>query len=165
MSDAVREFQDALIVERVVLAAKGPTFVARTASAESADSEAAKATSRTDRSTHDTVVEYAVRTMMKGKSPTSAAKDTVKKLSGSENMFFGPGITLIDPKTLEGALWDRMVKFTVDRVHRIKPGMEHYALDGTIQHFNQAPGLRAELKKRVLAKAGNLFPNDDAKGV
>lgn len=120
--------------------------------------------SEQDRSTHPTVVEYAVQTMMKGKTPENAAKDTAKKFSGSENMFFGPGISKIDPKTLSEALWVRLVQFTVSAMGRIKPGMEHFALGGTIQHFHQGTRVRAELKKRVITElGGDPFPNDDGK--
>lgn len=114
-----------------------------------------------DRSTHPTVIEYAVQTLFKGKSPEVAAKDTAKKLSGSENMFFGPGVSLIDPKKLAEALWGRLVSFTIQGMKKIKPGMEHFALDGTVQHFRQAPRIRTELKNRVTkALGGEPFPND-----
>ena len=121
-------------------------------------------TMSTDRSSHPTVVEYAVQTMIKrGKSPSAAAKDTVKKHHGTENMFFGPGPTEIDATALENALWDRMVEATIRSMGQIKEGKEHYALDGTLQHFNQKQNVRAELKKRVIEKLGrDPFTNDDA---
>jgi hypothetical protein len=44
----------------------------------------------------------------------------------------------------------------------IRPGREHYALDGTLLQFSQKPTLRKELKARVLEKLrSNPFPNDD----
>ena len=117
----------------------------------------------TDRSTHETVVEYAARTMMKGKSPAVAAKDTAKKFSGYENMFFGPGVSYIDPQKLEEALWNRLSDFALTGAKRMRPGMEHFALDSTVQHFRQTPGVRKKLKARIIELAGgaNLFPNDD----
>jgi hypothetical protein len=109
------------------------------------------------------VVEYAIQTMIKrGKSPSAAAKDTVKKHHGTSNMFFGPGTTSIDAALLENAIWNRLVDVTISGMGRIKEGMEHFALDGTIQHFNQKPAIRAELKRRVVAKLGrDPFTNDD----
>jgi hypothetical protein len=115
-----------------------------------------------DRSDHPTVVEYAVRTMMKGKSPASAAKDTVKKLSGSENIFFGPGVTTIDPKKLEDALWARLVACAIHSMKHIREGKEHFALDGTLSHFDQKPSMRKELKRRTIEALGyNPFVHDD----
>ena len=117
----------------------------------------------TDRSTNPNVVEYAIQTMIKrGKNPNAAAKDTVKKHNGTENVFFGPGITSIDTATLENALWNRLVDFTIIGMGRIKEGKEHFALDGTLQHFNQNRSIRAELKSRVIEKLGrDPFTNDD----
>ena len=114
-----------------------------------------------DKSTNPTVVEYAVQYLFKGKSPATAAKETAKKLSGSENLFLGPGITSIDPKKLEAAIWDRLVEFTITNLKRNKAGFEHYALNGTILNFRQKPQIRAELKKRVIKEMGHdPFPND-----
>ena len=109
----------------------------------------------TDRSTHPTVVEYAVQTMIKrGAGPAAAAKDTVKKLSGYENLFLGPGVSIIEPLPLESALWDRLVDFTINGIQKIKPGFEHYALDGTVSHFRQRPSVRPKLKEAVIDKLG-----------
>ena len=115
-----------------------------------------------DRSTNTTVVEYAVRTMMKGKSPSVAAKDTAKKFSGFENMFFGPGVSYIDPQKLEEALWERLSEFTMVATTKMRPGMEHFALDGTVSYFRQAPAIRKKLKAKIIALAGGVdpFPND-----
>jgi len=116
----------------------------------------------TDRSTNPTVVEYAAQTMMKGKSPAAAAKDTAKKFDGFENMFFGPGIARVDAKVLEEALWERLVDFVIKNMAKMKEGMGHFALDGTMDHFKQKPPVRREVKKRITAKlGGNPFPNDD----
>lgn len=105
-----------------------------------------------DRSTHPTVVEYGVHEMMKRKSPKAAAAITAKKLAGYENIFIGSGIVEIDAAALEMALWDRMVDFTISSMAKILPGKEHYALDGTVMHFGQKSSVRAELKRRVIAK-------------
>ena len=65
--------------------------------------------SSVDRSTDDTVVEYAMRLVFKGKSPSAAAKATSKKLSGGTNIFLGGGVTTVNPESLEAAIWDRFV--------------------------------------------------------
>ena len=109
----------------------------------------------TDRSDHPNVVEYAVRSMFKGQTIVRAAKSTAKKLSGSENMFFGSGVTVITPKRLEEALWSRLVGAVTAFLPKIKPGMEHFALDGVLQQFNQPATMRVELKRRVVAELGN----------
>lgn len=143
MSDGtVRDFKDALLVRNVV----------------------ARSVQATDRSTNSTVVEYAVQTMMKKrKSPAAAAKDTAAKHNGSENMFFGPGVVEIDPKKLEEAIWDRMVDYAIKGMSKMKEGMGHFALDGTMDLFKQkTPSVRAELKKRVIQQLGNdPFANDN----
>ena len=115
-----------------------------------------------DRSTNATVIEYAVQDLMKGMSPAAAAKHTTKKLGGTDNFFLGPGVSVIDVKTLEAALWDRLTEFAAKRVTSFKEGKEHYALDGTIQHFHQKPTIRARLKTSVIMKLGrNPFTADD----
>lgn len=114
-------------------------------------------------STDETIVEYGVQMMMKNKSPSAAARATVKKLHGFQNLFVGGGAEPvdIDAEELEEALWGRLVAFTTAAIPRIKPGKEHYAIDGTIQHFSQKPSIRAELKKRIVATLGSdPFPND-----
>jgi hypothetical protein len=116
----------------------------------------------TDRSTNPTVVEYAVQDLFKGKSPAAAAKATAKKLSGHENFFLGTGVSTIDPQALEAALWDRLATFAAKDVASLKIGKEHYALGGTLQHFNQKPALRARLKAAVIAQLGrDPFTADD----
>lgn len=117
----------------------------------------------TDRSTNPNVVEYARRTLTSGKrkrmSPKLAAEDTAKKFSGFENMFFGPGITLIDAKVLEDALWDQMVDKTIAIARDQKE--PQYAAMSTLQgmglmdaSFKVDPKLESELKKRTIAKLG-----------
>jgi hypothetical protein len=124
-----------------------------------------------DRSTNPTVVEYAVQDLFKGKSLAVAAKRTVEKLSNSENMFLGPGVTVIDAAQLEAALWDRLAESVVKSLPRLAPGKEHYALDGTLGYFKQfklgtkpKPAVRARLKKLVITKLGyDPFTSDDVK--
>ena len=114
-----------------------------------------------DRSTNKIVVEYAVRQMMKKQSPRTAARSTAKRLNGDENVFIGPGTVEIDPAMLETALWDRLAAFVADAMLKVRSGFEHYALDGTILHFNQKPTMRAELNRRVISKLGaDPFLND-----
>ena len=115
-------------------------------------------------SLHENLVEYAVRTMMKGNSPATAAKKTAAHFNGTTNMFLGPDVVDVDPAELEDALWGRMADFAIAAVAKIKPGKEHYALGGTINHYGQArfKKTRAELKERILEKLGyDLFVNDD----
>ena len=102
-----------------------------------------------DRSDNPTVVEYAVQSMFKGKSLKAAAKSTAQKFDGYENMFFGPGISRIDASKLEDALWGRLVDATLLSQSHFKPGMEHFALEATLQHFRQKPTMLKELEKRV----------------
>lgn len=107
-----------------------------------------------DRSQHPTVVEYGVREMMKGKSPRAAARATERKLSGYENIFLGPGIAHIDPSVLEDELWNRLADFTIEGMRHYREGKEHYAIDATLQHFQQKPRIRSQLKKLVVVKLG-----------
>ena len=111
-----------------------------------------------------TVVEYAVQEMFKKKSPNAAAKATAKKLGGFANVFVGGGSEPldIDVKELEEALWDRMANYVASSIPRFRAGKEHYALGGTISHFQQKPTIRAELKRRVIAALGaDPFIQDD----
>lgn len=112
-----------------------------------------------------TVVEYAAITMLKGKSPSASAKATAKKFNGTQNYFIGSAHTVdIDADELEEALWERLVGNVTASIPRIKPGKEHYALDGVLQQFKQKPTLRAELKRRVIeAVGGDPFPHDEVK--
>jgi hypothetical protein len=120
----------------------------------------------TDRSTHPTVVEYAVQTMIqKHYGPAAAAKDTAKRLSGHENMFLGSGITTVDPVLIEAALWDRVVDYTIRQIPKLREGKEHYALDFAVQQYSQKPSVRAKIKAAVIAKLGrNPFVSDDQPG-
>lgn len=110
-----------------------------------------------DRSTHSTVVEYAIQELFKNKTPKKAAEITAKKLSGGPNMFLGvhpPDVVKIDPRLLEDAVWDQMIDLVLKGVASFKADKVHWALDSAIQHFRQKPNQRAELKRRVIARLG-----------
>lgn len=120
-----------------------------------------------DKSTHPTVLDYAVVYMQKGKSPSVAAKLTAEKLSGGTNYFLGNGVVSIDPKVLEDALWDRMANDVITAMPKFKEGKEDFALGGTLDLYGQAKGpmrtinpkQEAELRKRVVKKLGrDPFP-------
>lgn len=118
----------------------------------------------TDRSTHPTVVEYAIQFLFKRKNPKSAATETAKRLSGYENLFLGPGVSTIDPGKLEDAVWDRLADFVIQSIKKTKSGMEHFALDGAIANFNQSSSVRKKLKSIVEKKVGHdVFKNDTVK--
>ena len=116
-----------------------------------------------DYSRDETVVEYAVQSMMKGKSLRAAASSTAKKFNGTQNMFIGSMDDIsIDAKELEAALWGRLVGFATASIPKMKPGKEHFVLLGTLQHFRQKPAMRAELKEKIVSALGtNPFPYDD----
>lgn len=59
----------------------------------------------TDRSAHPNVVEYALINARKGMALPAAISRAVKKLSGFNNMFLGPGISIITKKGLEDAIY------------------------------------------------------------
>jgi hypothetical protein len=114
----------------------------------------------TDRSTHPTVVEYAVQDLFKGKSLAAAANRAAKKFSGGENMFFGSGVTLIDPRALEAALWNRLAEHAAKSISKYPSNAEGW-LNGTLQHFGQTPfggqskpALVTKLKALVIEKLG-----------
>lgn len=108
-----------------------------------------------DQSEHPVVVEYAIRELFKGKSVESAAKHTVKKLSGFENFFLGSGIVKIDPKKLTDAIYQRLVDAVIEGIGRVKPGKEDYALDGVVANFKQSTKVRNILKNMVVKKIGH----------
>ena len=117
-----------------------------------------------DRSDSPTVVEYAVQDLFKGRTPKAAANATAKKLSGHENFFLGPGVTVIDPKKLEAALWDRMAEYASKSAVKFKPEKNHYALGGTLSFYKQPvkPEVRSRLKQLVIEKLGHdPFLQDD----
>lgn len=130
-----------------------------------------------DRSNHPNVVQYAVITLMKGKTPASAAKSTAKKLSGVDNMFLGPGISLVDPVALENAIYEYMVQHSLTAGQ--KPGGKYGMLNNhsapysralverytqsTLAYFQQERSTKAqlaveaELLKRTLSRLGSAF--------
>lgn len=111
----------------------------------------------TDRSTHSTVVEYAVQNLFKRQGPKKAAENTVKSLAGSPNMMLGvysPDVVKIDQARLEEELWERLVDNAIKGMARLKPDKLHFAIDGTVLHFHQGPTTRKELKRRVIARLG-----------
>lgn len=110
---------------------------------------------------------------MKGKSPSSAAKYTADHFAGSTNLFIAGGAEVIQVSAdeLETALWNRMVANVLQNIDRIKPGYEHYALDGAMLHFGQVEAgkkptkastqRRQVLKTMVMQSLGsNPFTND-----
>ncbi len=114
-----------------------------------------------DRSTHPTVVEYAIRELFKGKSPAAAARFTEKKLSGARNVFLGPGVSTVSAPALEAAIWDELRDIVINGLPNVKPGFEHFVLYGTLERFKQKESLRGKLKAMVVKKMGRVpFPND-----
>jgi hypothetical protein len=110
-----------------------------------------------DRSQNVTVVEYAVQNLFKHQSPKKAAENTAKRLGGSPNMLLGvhpPSVVYIDQEQLEEALWDRLVDTVIKGIPKFKPDKANWSLNGTLLHFHQRPALRAELKRRVIARLG-----------
>lgn len=114
-------------------------------------------------SKHPTFVEYAVHSLFKGQSPKRAALTTAQKHNNTTNLLIGSEDSIeINPKELEEAIWDRLVNYTLVAIAHIKPGKEHYALEGTLLNFNQKAKLRDELKTRIISSTGtNPFPYDD----
>lgn len=125
-------------------------------------------TASSDRSTHPTVVEYAMQEIMKKKvAPETAAKTTAVKHSGSENMFFGPGVSTIEPRVLTEAIYERFVDLVTQSLPRVKEGMGHFALDGALQTYYGWPlrpaakKARVKIKNLVIRRLGkDPFPND-----
>ncbi len=117
-------------------------------------------------SRNNTVVEYGAREMMKGKTPSTAAKSTVKKLNGHSNFLIDTtSATDIDESELEEVLWDRLVDYTIKGIDKMRAGKEHFALDSAVQHFTQTrfKKVRPELKRRVVERLGHdPFTQDDA---
>lgn len=106
------------------------------------------AESGTDHSEHPTVVEYAVRFLFKKKSPAVAAKMTAQRLGGAPNTFIGGGITpvQIDPKKLENAIYERMVKRALE-LDDVEKGIR-----ATLFQFSQSgKRVEKELTRRVMA--------------
>lgn len=110
-----------------------------------------------DCSSNSTVVEYAVQNLFKRQSPRKASENTAKSLSGSPNLFLGvhpPHVVQIDPAKLEEAIWGRLVDSVIQGIESFRVEKAHYALDATLNHFEQRPTLRKELKRRVIERLG-----------
>ena len=115
-----------------------------------------------DHSTNENVVEYAVQNLFKRMGVEKSAKVTAEKLSGGTNAFIGGGheTVSIDPKKLEGAIWDRLVKYTLKGMERMKPGKEDFAFFGTVDYFNLGKKDQKALKTLVEKAWGQKFPGD-----
>ena len=102
-----------------------------------------------DHSHNDTVVEYAVRYLFKGKSVARAAQETARKLSGSTNLFIGGGVeeVVIDPSRLEDAIWARLVEQARKNLARVRPGAEDFAIGGVVDYFRLGKADEAKLHK------------------
>lgn len=111
-----------------------------------------------DHSTHPTVVEYAVRFLFKRKGPAAAAKATVKKLNGYTNYFIDTRPTSINAKTLEDAIWDRLLNKVQKNIATFKPGSESYALGAVVDYFKLGKADAAKLKKLVKSRLGVTVP-------
>lgn len=118
------------------------------------------ANSAGDQSRDETVVEYAVQEIIKRKStPRTAAKSVAAQFNGTTNIFINSARPIsIDEHKLEEAIWDRFVELARVSIPKMKAGMEHFAIDGTVQHYysweKPKPAIRAELKKRIIKALG-----------
>ena len=111
-----------------------------------------------DDSTNGTVVEYAVLNLFKRMSVEKAARVTAEKLSGKSNIFIGGGITSIDPKRLETAIWDRLIRHTMKGIAMEKSGKEEYALINTVDKFLLGKKDQKTLKSLVESEWGQKLP-------
>jgi len=108
-----------------------------------------------DRSVNPTVIQYAIQSMLKGKSVSAAAKYTAKKLSGKDNFFIGTGISIINATTLEAALLDYMADEVIKNLKTLKEGQEYTALISVLNTFNQDEKVGKQLKGVVTKKLGS----------
>ena len=119
-----------------------------------------------DRTTNSTVIQYAVQSILKGKSVKAAAAHAAKNFSGSSNMFLGPGINFVDADGLEAALWDYLADNTIENLGRVKAGAEDFALGSTLSLFFGLDAAkqdknRPKLKALVISRLGhNPFKAD-----
>ena len=99
-----------------------------------------------------------MQNLFKRQGPRKAAENTAKSLAGHPNMMLGvygpPNVVAIDPAQLEEAVWERLVDLTLKSMAHYQTDKAHWALDSTVQRFNQGAGTRKELKKRVIARLG-----------
>lgn len=118
-------------------------------------------------SLNQTVVQYAVQEMFKGKSPAVAARNTAQRLNGGTNMFIDSAHEVgIDPTELEDALWKNMADYAT--AYPIKPGDERNVARGTLMYFKQwswgkPPKTKLEDKLMLyMAKPQQHTPNHSA---
>lgn len=94
-----------------------------------------------DKTTHPSVVEYAMISVLKGKSPAAAAKQAVTKLAGRTNLFLGPGRVAIDADRLEEQLYKRMADSVVASIKQHPPRPDRdVSILGHIGRFFPRPG-------------------------
>lgn len=123
-----------------------------------------KASEGVDRSTDNTVVEYAMREVFKGKTPRLAAKYTAKKIAGGENIFLGPGVSVIDEKVLEDAIWERFLG--VVGTGKARGWSNEDAADSALQTMlpgwdDKTSAFRAKLLPELIKRAGALSASLD----
>lgn len=121
---------------------------------------------RNPHSTDKTVVEYAMQSVLKGRSVATAAKATAKKLSGGTNYFIGGGgaVVSIDPKKLEEALWERIVdqclKWLPDMVGReddvfSTAAIRYEQVSSPESGWKPNEKFVKELRKRIIMRLGH----------
>lgn len=113
-----------------------------------------------DNSTDEIVVEYAIQNLFKRMGVEKAARVTAEKLSGKKNLFIGGGggTVVIDPKRLEWAIWDRLVRHTMKGISWVKPGKEDVAFLGTVDNFRLGKKDQKTLKPLVENAWGRKLP-------
>jgi hypothetical protein len=118
--------------------------------------------SKVDHSAHPTVVEYAVREMLKGKKgPVASARFTAKNLNGYDNMFIDTtGPVSIDPKKLEAEIWGRLIDQVKKNIDSFKPGKQDMALGAAADFFKLGKRDEAKLKKLASKRLGVKFTED-----
>jgi hypothetical protein len=133
-----------------------------------------KGSTAVDRSTDETVMEYAKQFLLKKKVKTiaAAARSTAKRLSGGENMMLGPGVTIIDAKKLEATLsayirdygnqngiWMAQHTFNLSDDEAAKLGISGSVraglmLSAGMKYDPENPAHRQELADKMKAKLG-----------
>lgn len=113
-----------------------------------------------DNSTDEIVVEYAIQNLFKRMGVEKAARVTAEKLSGKKNLFIGGGggTVVIDPKRLEWAIWDRLVRHTLKGISWVKTGKEDVAFLGTVDNFRLGKKDQKTLKPLVENAWGRKLP-------
>lgn len=118
-----------------------------------------------DHSANPTVVEYAVRFLPK-KGVSAAARETVKRLHGYQNMFIDSKMVpvSIDQKKLEMAIWDRLVDHVKQTIASFKPGKQDMALGSVADIHRLKKRDAAKLKKLAAERLGVKFEDVEADG-